>query len=636
MRSAITCTVLAAAAVGVIAATASANRPTRVSTRTTTGTRAIRGTAAAHYVAFGYHPGERVADTRFTDLDGKPGVLSHMAGTRGAVFVVRDAECPVSQRYAPRLAEMEKRYGPKGYTFTYLDATPHSAKDAREDAAKYGLTGRVVLDSAKRLIGALRATSSAEAFVIDAGGTLRYRGAVDDQYGIAFHRDAATKHWLRDALDRVSAGKDVAVPRTEASGCMFDTDLDAPGAARPVTYHNRISRIVQQKCEGCHRMDGQAPMPMQNYSQVYERRAVISYMTSIRRMPPWSANPRVGEWTNDASLSRAELSDVLAWVKAGAPQGKAADAPLKRAYAPGWAMGKPDAIVQIPDTFRVPAQGVVQYKYSYAKTNFDSDKWVSAMEIRPTAAKVVHHVIVFLEEPGRKAMNDPTRKPGDPVAGGGIDGFFAATAPGSPATSFPVGAAKKLPKGAWLKFQIHYQPNGLEQVDQTRIGLQFADDSTAVNGKFEEVESKSAFNTRFVIPPGDPNYQVIASTTFRRPGTLLSLFPHTHLRGKAWKIELMMPDSSKSLLLDVPRYDFNWQTFYSFKAPVRIEPGMRLIATAWYDNSKDNPFNPDFTKSVRFGEQTFEEMMIGYFDWIPDVVKPAAPKTDSTKGGATR
>lgn len=650
--------VLAAFSIGGVTATGFASAPARSTpaplAADSTAKRAaanrkpsLPASATAHYVAFGYRPGERVPDTRFTDISGKPGVLSAIGGTKGAVVVVRDAECPVSQRYAPRLAELEKSYGAKGFNFVYLDATPHGVKESRDDAAKYGLTGRVVLDSAKRVLGALRATSSAEAFVIDAGGTLRYRGAVDDQYGISFHKDAPTKNWLRDALDRVAANKDVATPSTEASGCMFEADLDAPGAPRPITYHNRVSRIIQQKCESCHRVDGLAPMPLQNYRQVYERRAVVSFMTSSGRMPPWSANPKVGEWANNPSLSKQELADLLSWVKAGAPQGVAGEAPLKRSYTPGWAMGKPDAIVQIPDTFRIPAQGVVQYKYSYAKTNFDSDKWIAAMEIHPTAPKVVHHVLVFIEEPGRKAMNDPTRKPGEPAPAAGVDGFFAATAPGSPAEVFPLGAAKKLPKGAWLKFQIHYQPNGTEQVDQTRIGLMFADDSTMVNGKFAEVQSKSAFNTRFSIPPGDPNYQVVASTTFRSPGTLLSLFPHTHLRGKAWKIELMNPDSTRTLLLDVPRYDFNWQTFYTFKTPVRVQPGQRLIATAWYDNSKANPFNPDPTATVRFGEQTFEEMMIGYFDWIPDAAapaaspagspaRPAAPKTDTAKKGGSK
>jgi hypothetical protein len=278
---------------------------------------------------------------------------------------------------------------------------------------------------------------------------------------------------------------------------------------------------------------------------------------------------------------------------------------------------------------------VVQYKYSYVKTNFDKDMWISAMEIHPTAPKVVHHVLVFLEEPSR--MNLANRKPGEPGPSTGVDGFFAATAPGSPAAVFPGGTAKRLPKGAWLKFQIHYQPNGTEQVDQTKIGLMFAEDSLSTNGVFAEVQSKSAYNVRFAIPPMDSNYQVVATNVFREPGTLLSLFPHTHLRGKAWKIELVNPDNTKTLLLDVPRYDFNWQTFYTFRTPVRVKPGQRLVATAWYDNSKNNPFNPDPTKTVRFGEQTYEEMMIGYFDWIPDGLDPRMPKSEPlTKRGGFR
>jgi hypothetical protein len=582
---------------------------------------------AAHYVSYGFLPGERVAETRFTDLAGKPGVLNAVgANLKGSIVIFRDAECPVSQRYSPRMAELEQRYMGKGWQFIHVDITPHSRAEALADVAKYGLKGRVVLDTAKRIVGALRASSSAEAFVIDARGTLRYRGSIDDQYGIGVHKDAAKDLWLIDAVERVSAGRDVAVPRTDASGCMFDVDLDTNGAPRPVTYHNRVSRIVQQKCESCHRMDGLAPMPLQTYKQVYDRRAVIAYMVKSRRMPPWGARKGVGEWANDASLNDRDMADLLKWAEGSAPMGIVGEAPLARRYAPGWEMGKPDAIVQIPDTFRIPAQGVVQYKYSYVKTNFDSDKWITSMEIRPTAPKVVHHVLVMIEEPGRKAPNDSSRKPGDPLPAGGIDGFFVATAPGAPATTYPLGSAKRLPKGAWLKFQIHYQPNGVEQVDQTRLGFTFADDSMVTKRTLLEVESKSAFSTRFVIPPHADNHEVVAQHLFRRPGTLVSLFPHTHLRGKAWKIELLKTDGTKELLLDVPRYDFNWQTFYEFQKPMRVDSGMRIVATAWYDNSKNNPFNPDPTATVRFGEQTFEEMMIGYFDWIPDPRPAPAPR----------
>ena len=589
---------------------------------------------AAGYFSFGFAPGERVADVALTDVDGKRSMLVGLAGTRGAVIVVRDAECPATQRYSPRLVELEKTYGAKGFTFTYLDVTPHTRDAAKADAAKYGLTGRTVLDADRRGVNALRAAAATEAFVIDTRGTLRYRGAIDDQFGIDFHRDSARETYLRNALDRMVAGRDVGRPSTEAAGCLLPTDRTAKGTARPVTYHNRISRLVQENCQGCHNVNGNAPMPLENYRQVAERRAVIEYMTKSGRMPPWFAHRKVGEWANDKSLSVRDLADLVTWTRNGAPQGNPKDAPQPKRYVKGWSMGTPDAIVAIPDTFQVPAQGVVEYKYSYAKTNFAEDKWVTAMEIRPTAEKAVHHVIVFIEEPGREP-DAKKRKPGDPAPNNGISGFFGATAPGTPATIYPEGTAKRLPKGAWLKFQIHYTPNGTPQTDVTRIGLMFADRPVT-----REVVTRSAFNTRFEIKPFEKGQVVTAEILMRNGGTLLSLFPHMHTRGAAFSYDVIGADGKDTTrILDVPAYNFNWQTYYAFTRPYEVPAGAKIRAIATYDNSKDNPFNPDPSKSVKFGEQTFEEMMIGYFDYLPKPVAPvpAPAKADTArKAGGTR
>ena len=594
---------------------------------------------ARGYYSFGFMPGERVADVAVTDLNGKRTTLAGLAGSAGAVIVVRDAECPATQRYSPRLAEFEKEYGPRGYTFTYVDVTPHDAAAARADAAKYALTGRTVLDADHRLVNALRASSAAEAFVIDTRGTLRYRGAIDDQFGVDFHKDAPSANYLRDALDRMGKGKEILLRSTAAAGCLLPTDRSVAGTSRPVTYHNRISRLVQDNCQGCHNANGNAPMPLENYRQVAERRATIEFMTKSGRMPPWFAHRKVGDWANDKSLSERDLKDLLAWAHNGAPEGNVKDAPLPKSYVKGWSMGTPDAIVQIVDTFHVPAQGVVEYKYSYVRTNFAEDKWVTAMEIRPTAAKVVHHVIVFIEEPGR--IDDPKkRKPGDPAPQGGISGFFGATAPGTPATIYPDGMGKRLPKGAWLKFQIHYTPNGTAQDDQTRLGLMFADKPVS-----REVVTRSAFNTKFEIKPFEKGQIVTAETQLRTGGTLLSLFPHMHTRGAAFTYDVITPDGRDTTrILDVPHYNFNWQTYYAFRKPLDIAAGSKIRAIATYDNSKDNPFNPDPSKTVRFGEQTFEEMMIGYFDYLPGKVAaapavPVAPvavpaKADSVRGAS--
>ncbi|MDB4915979.1 MAG: hypothetical protein JWM95_3623 [Gemmatimonadetes bacterium] len=589
-----------------------------------------RATAmSAPYFSFGFAPGERVADITVTDIAGKKSTLAGLAGASGAVIIVRDAECPVTQRYSPRMAELEKEYGPKGYTFTYVDITPHTRDASRADAAKYGLTGRVILDSDHKVVNAIRAASAAEAFVLDSRGTLRYRGAIDDQYGIDFSHDAPTTSYLREALARVSSGRDIVRRQTDAPGCVLTTDQKVAGSARAVTYHNRISRLVQENCQSCHRAEGNAPMPLDNYKQVSERRGTIEFMTKSGRMPPWFAHRQVGEWANDRSLSERDLKDLITWAHTGAPEGNPKDAPLPKKFVKGWNIGTPDAVVAASDTFAVPAQGVVQYKYSYTKTNFDEDKWVTAMEIRPEASKAVHHVIVFLEEPGREP-DARKRKPGDPAPQGGLSGFFAATAPGTPAMFFPEGTAKKLPKGAWLKFQIHYTPNGTEYTDNTKIGFIFTDKPTT-----QEVQTRSAAQTRLDIKPYEKDQVFIAETTIRQAGTLLNLFPHAHTRGQSFKYELIGPTGKDTtLILDVPKYNFNWQTYYAFKKPLEVAPGSKMRVTAMYDNSKDNPFNPDPSKTVHFGEQTFEEMMIGYFDFLPSPVAPVV-KVDSTrKSGA--
>jgi hypothetical protein len=582
--------------------------------------------AAAPYYSFGFMPGERVPDVTVTDVDGKRSTLAGLAGTAGAVVVIRDAECPVTQRYSPTLAQLEKDYGAKGYTFTYVDITPHTKADAKADAAKYKLTGRTILDSDRAVVNALRASSAAEAFVLDARGTLRYRGAIDDQYGIDFNKEAPTISYVREALGRVSAGRDIVMRQTDAPGCVLPTEMKVAGKTRPITYHNRISRLVQENCQSCHRAEGNAPMPLDTYKQVAERRAVIEFMTKSGRMPPWFAHKQVGQWANDRSLSQRDLDDLISWAHNGAPEGNAKDAPLPRKYVKGWNIGTPDAVVAASDTFKVPAQGVVEYKYSYTKTNFDEDKWVTAMEIRPEALKAVHHVIVFLEEPGREP-DARKRKPGDPAPQGGLAGFFAATAPGTPAMLFPEGTAKKLPKGAWLKFQIHYTPNGTEYTDNTKIGFIFADKPAT-----QEVQTRSAANTRIEIKPYEKDQTFYAEVTLRTGGTLLNLFPHAHTRGQAFKYDLIGPTGADTTtILDVPNYNFNWQTYYAFKKPLDVAAGSKIRVTAKYNNSKDNPFNPDPSKTVRFGEQTFEEMMIGYFDYLPNPAPPASAAPASPK-----
>lgn len=392
--------------------------------------------------------------------------------------------------------------------------------------------------------------------------------------------------------------------------------LPALGAPDSLTYHGRISRIVQDNCQACHRVGGLGPMPLETYRQVADRRAVIELMVGTGRMPPWFANKHVGQWANDRGLPDKDKADLLAWIKAGALEGDPKDAPPPRKFESGWGIGKPDLVLSIPEPFRIPAEGKVDYKVVYVKTDLPGDRWVTAVQIRPSQPNVVHHVLTFLEEPGRKPITEEelrNLKPGEkvrPLPSDSVSGFFAATGPRSLGMVFPEGTAKKLPKGSWIKFELHYQPNGKAVVDRTQIGLKLS------SKPLREVESRSAFNAGLEIPAGAPRHEVKASYKFAQAGELLSFFPHMHIRGAGFRYDLQYPDGRKVALLDIPKYDFNWQSYYELKAPLAVPAGATLLATAWYDNSKGNPWNPDPSKVVRWGLQTDEEMMIGYFDFV--------------------
>jgi hypothetical protein len=564
----------------------------------------------------GFEPGERVAPLSFRDLSGNPGGLDKPRGW-GLVLITRDAECPVSQRYEQLTVALAKRYGAKGFDFVMVDVTPHDVKGARESARKLPGT-RTVLEDATDIVRAVRAESTAEAFVIDAGATLQYRGAIDDQYGIQHQRPKASEPWLERALESTLRGERPQVTSTKAHGCPLPIDTKVKGVAGAVTYHNAVSRIVQSRCQACHRTGGLAPMPLETYRQVSERRAVIELMVSTGRMPPWSADRKIGHFANDRSLTDKEKAALLGWIKAGAPEGDAKDAPLPRKFASGWNIGKPDLVIAIPDGFMVPAQGAVDYKNFYIKTNLPEDKWVTAIEIKPTQAKVVHHALAYLEEPGRRDLTPEEiakLMPGDlrpPSPNNGVAGFYAATVPGSVGIVYPDGMGKKLPKGAWVKVEIHYQPNGTELLDRTQVGFRFAE------GPLKEVESLSAFNHHLKIPPHASRHEVKAEFTFERSGQLLSFFPHMHFRGAAFRYDLKYPDGKVVPLLHVPRFDFGWQSYYQLAEPILVPKGATLLVTGWFDNSKSNPWNPDPSREVLWGQQTTDEMMIGYFDFAAD------------------
>lgn len=373
--------------------------------------------------------------------------------------------------------------------------------------------------------------------------------------------------------------------------------------AAPPTFSRDIAPILQRSCQDCHRPGEAAPMPLLTYADARPHARSIKKAVSKREMPPWHADPAHGTWKNAMRLEDPEIAAISAWVDAGAPEGDPKELPPPRQFTEGWAIGKPDQVFTIPREFTVPTQGTVKYQYFFVPTEFTEDRWVQKAEARPGNRAVVHHIIVFVLGPDEMSLDDKKL----------WQSHLCGTAPGSDADVFPEGTAKLIPRGANLLFQLHYTPNGKVEKDRSSVGLIFA--TKPVRKQFRV---QGIMNNRFRIPPGASAHEVRSSYTFREDSTILSLMPHMHLRGKSFRYDLEMPGGRSVPLLSVPRYDFNWQHSYVPIEPIKAPRGTRIHCTALFDNSSANKANPDPTKEVRWGDQTWEEMMIGFLNFTMD------------------
>jgi hypothetical protein len=384
------------------------------------------------------------------------------------------------------------------------------------------------------------------------------------------------------------------------------------------TFNKDVAPILQKNCMTCHRAGQVAPMSLQNYKEARPWAKSIREMVAERRMPPWLADPHYGEFANDRRLSQKEVDTIVAWVDGGLKEGDPKDLPANPKFTEGWTIGQPDLVLSMTEEYSVPADGVVPYKYFVVPTNFSEDRYIQAAEIKPGNRAVVHHVIVTVREPdegkppGAGEIRDPQEE-GEARRGRNPDGMLVGTAPGMPPLMLQPGKAKLVKKGSVLVFQMHYTTNGEAAKDRTGVGLIFA--RTPVE---KRVITTGAFARDLAIPPGDPNYQTKASFTFKEDSHILSFMPHMHVRGKDFEYRLVYPDGSSKIVLSVRRYDFNWQLSYWLKDALVVPKGTRLECTAHFDNSTNNKYNPDPTKLVRWGPQTWEEMMIGWFDYTLD------------------
>ena len=546
--------------------------------------------------------GRAVPDFAFKDRTGVARRLSDCAGKAGVVVVMTSATCPVSKRYMTSLVALEGELKTKNIGL--LVVNPFGSEKAAEiDAqlAEAGIGATYAQDPA--LAASLGARTTAEVFLLDPTRTLIYRGALDDQYGLKYNLDAPRVAYLRLAVTAMLAGRRPTIAATEAPGCELDLPVAAAAPVSGVTYHGDVARILQQNCVGCHREQGIAPFALDDVAEVTDRAKVIARVLADGTMPPWFAAPLAAgnPWGNDCSLAERDKADLLAWLRsADRPMGEVGNAPAKLVFADEWAIGKPDYIVQLPQPVAVKADGVMPYQFVTTQTTLTEDRWVSAYEIIPTDRSVVHHVLVNVHLKGAGRARDREE---------GGAGYWAAYVPGNGSRVYPPGFARKLPAGATISFQIHYTPSGKAVQEQMRMGLIFAKEPPRYL-----IETLAIAKHDLDVPPGAANHVEVTERSAPFDVNVMAFMAHMHVRGKAFKYELLHVDGSVETLLEIPRYDFNWQIRYDYAKPRLLTKGARMRLTAVFDNSAANKANPDPTQRVKWGPQTYDEMMIGYLE----------------------
>ncbi len=598
--------------------------------------------------------GKRVGDFRLKDVqtDKEVWLYGLAMGNRGlgsilnikkvnaVALVFVSPGCPIGEKYLPRLNDMAKAYDARGVRFFGIASNAgDSPEELKQWAVENKLTFPVLHDIRNVQADALLVERTNEVILVDSRASIRYRGAIDDQYGYKDTRPEPKNNYLKDAIEAVLAenpGK-ITQKGTDVAGCAITrvepekSKLDGLDRVRPaseeiavyldkteptpevgkVNYAEHVSKIIENKCQNCHRPGQVGGFSLMTYDDARKKSAMIAEVVDNRRMPPWHADPRYGHFANDRRLSPSERATLMAWVEQGTPLGDATKIPTARKWPEGWTIGTPDIVFEIPETNTIPAQGTVPYYHLSVPTNFKEDVWVQAAEARPGNASIVHHIIVYVVPPGGNRGR---------VIGEGR-GHLCGYAPGDMPSVYPEGTAKKIPAGSTLIFQMHYTPNGKQTVDRSKVGLILSKKPPQ-----REALTVGIANPGFQIPPGADSFPVHSEQRFRNEVRLLAFMPHMHLRGKSFKYTLEVPGAKPELLLSVPAYDFGWQSYYTLKEPLILKPGTVMKCDATFDNSDKNRANPDSKSYVRWGEQTWEEMMIGYID-IDFPINPVSTKS---------
>lgn len=524
----------------------------------------------------------------------------HRAGVRAVVLLFTENGCPIARQDIQKLKSIRGHFPENEVAIWCVDAnTSDDRKSILKEAMELGAARKFPFlrddtQGVAKLLGVGR-TGTAVA-ISGKDGHVFYHGAVDDQLSEGASRPEARNAYLENALRDFLAGREPKEASTAAHGCLINFEDKMKGE---ISYAREVAPILEKHCAGCHSAGNIGPFAMSSYEKVKSKSEMIREALLSRRMPPWSADAQVGHYTDERTMTLDETRVLLAWIAQGDPRGEGDDPlpALKIPPAPYWALGQPDFIVKLPQPEEVPATGVLEYRHVKVSTPVDEDTWLAAVAIHPGNRKVLHHCIVRVQYP--KGPDD----------GSGRGMWLQGWAPGIRSERFPEGTGRLLPNGSTLDLELHYTTMGSAQTDQTEIGFYKLPARPRM-----VLQTQGAYNADFSIAPGEEDAETFATFPVKSDSLLFAMSPHMHLRGSWMRYEALYPNGKRETLLSVPHYDFNWQTSYRLPQPKKLPAGTWIICSGGFDNSTQNPANPAADRRVVWGDQSFEEMFIGFME----------------------
>jgi len=575
--------------------------------------------------------GRKVAGVSLRDGSGKSVSLGDYKGKKALVLVFIGTECPMSNGYAEPLSQLADRYRDRGVQFVGVNANANeAAARVAKHAQEFRFSFPVLKDEKQVLANAVGARVTPEAFVLDSGRVVRYRGRIDDAYQSRLKKkNQVGSRDLEAAIEAVLAGKKIDQAVTAAYGCAIVRPQVSASAASGPSFHKDVLPILQERCQSCHRPGQVAPFSLLTFEDARNWSAEIKAFTQSRQMPPWKPEPGHGEFQGVRRLSDAELTTLAQWADSGAPQGDPKAGPEPKKWPDGWMLGEPDLVLTASGEYQVTATGEDDFRCFVLPTGLKEDRWVVAVEMRPGNPRVVHHVLNFIDTSGRgRQLDEKDPELGYSSGPGGV-GFFPSGsmggwAPGNLPRFLPEGVGQFLPAGSDIVMQVHYHKTGKPEKDRTQFGLYFAKKPVEKRMRLWPF-SQLGIN----IPPGETRHPVTANMTVPLDIHAISVTPHMHLLGREMKVWAVFPDGTEKSLIWIKDWDYRWQDSYRFKEALALPKGTKLFLQAYFDNSAGNPLQPNNPpKRVTFGEQTTDEMCFAFLEYTLDV----EPKTEFRGG----